>query len=98
MASTKGNGIRRDRSISSADAWICGASPLAASMKADEAAFDMEPLVPPPLGFCYRRSLRCVAVVTRVKMLDPAMEGGDDRPARYAASPPFDRTEAPPIV
>jgi hypothetical protein len=43
MASTKGNGSRRDRSISSADAWICGASALAASTKDDEAAFDMEP-------------------------------------------------------
>jgi hypothetical protein len=41
--STKGNGSRRDRSISSADAWICGASPLAASMNDDEAAPDMEP-------------------------------------------------------
>jgi hypothetical protein len=32
MASTNGNGSRRDCSISSADAWICGANPLAASI------------------------------------------------------------------
>src|SRR5262245_57940649 len=75
MASTSRNGIRRDRSISSADAWLCGASPLAASMKADEASSDMEPPCHPAWGRCYRDGRGCVAVVARVKMLGPATDG-----------------------
>jgi hypothetical protein len=40
MASTNGNGSRRDCSISSADAWICGANPLLELNTVNRQTFD----------------------------------------------------------
>jgi hypothetical protein len=43
MASTKGIGSRRVRSLSSADAWICGAIAFAASMMEAVSRIDVAP-------------------------------------------------------